>query len=139
MRFFVLAMMQFPEVQRRAQEEIDRVVGTDRLPTFADRPYLPYVEAVLKETLRCAAQYDAAWHGVICVGTRWNPVLPAGVPHRTTDDDVYEGYFIPSGTIVFANQWSVTASRPGMRRTPYLHVCAIEVDVERSEGIPGTR
>jgi len=45
-------MVQFPDVQRKAQEEIDRVIGTDRLPTFADRGSLPYLEAVYLETLR---------------------------------------------------------------------------------------
>jgi cytochrome P450 len=47
--------MQNPEVQRKAQDEIDAVVGTDRLPTFADRSSLPYVEAVYLETLRYTA------------------------------------------------------------------------------------
>lgn len=44
--------MQNPDVQRRAQEEIDRVVGTDRLPSFEDKQDLPYIEAVYKECLR---------------------------------------------------------------------------------------
>lgn len=37
---------------KRAREELDRVVGTDRLPTFTDRPQLPYINALMKETLR---------------------------------------------------------------------------------------
>ena len=41
-----------PHAQKRAQEEIDSLVGADRLPTFADRPDLPYVDACVKETLR---------------------------------------------------------------------------------------
>jgi cytochrome P450 len=41
-----------PEVQKRAQAEIDRVVGSDRLPDFGDRVSMPYIEAVLRETLR---------------------------------------------------------------------------------------
>lgn len=49
---FVLAMVLFPEAQRRAQKEIDAVVGSNRLPEFSDRPSLPFVEAVLRETLR---------------------------------------------------------------------------------------
>ena len=53
-------MIMYPEVQRKAQEEIDRVIGNDRLPTLADQPNLPYVEAVAKEVLR------------------WNPVAPLG-------------------------------------------------------------
>lgn len=53
-------MMLYPEVQERAWKEIDAVVGTDRLPNFEDRSSLPYVEAVLRETLR------------------WHPVFPLG-------------------------------------------------------------
>lgn len=45
-------MTLYPEVYKRLQEEIDRVVGYGRLPSYSDRPNLPYVEAVLKETLR---------------------------------------------------------------------------------------
>jgi cytochrome P450 len=57
---FALAMVLYPDVQRRAQAEIDSVVGGDRLPTFEDRASLPYVESVLRETLR------------------WHPVGPLG-------------------------------------------------------------
>ncbi len=49
---FVLNMLLNPEIQRKAQAEIDAVVGSDRLPTFADRKDLPYLENVLQETLR---------------------------------------------------------------------------------------
>lgn len=49
---FVLAMTLHPDVQKRAHEEIDRVVGPGRLPTFADRSSLPYIECILKESLR---------------------------------------------------------------------------------------
>lgn len=48
----MLAMLQHPEVQKRAHAEIDAVIGTNRLPDFDDRPSLPYVEAILMETLR---------------------------------------------------------------------------------------
>jgi cytochrome P450 len=58
---FALAMVLHPDVQRRAQAEIDSVVGEDRLPTFEDRASLPYVESVLRETLR------------------WHPILPIGI------------------------------------------------------------
>ncbi|KAG2107437.1 cytochrome P450 [Suillus discolor] len=75
---FVLAMMLYPDVQKRAQEEIEAVIG-DQLPTFQDRPSLPYVEAVLRETLR------------------WHPVFPLGLPHYTTDSDVYNDHYIPKG------------------------------------------
>ncbi len=48
----VLAMLKYPEVQRCAQEEIDRVVGNDRLPSFEDRDQLPYIDALCLEVLR---------------------------------------------------------------------------------------
>jgi cytochrome P450 len=72
-------MAMHPEFQTKAQEEIDSVIGTHRLPEFEDRPLLPYVEAVYREVMR------------------WKPVLPLGLPHATTEDDVYDGYFIPKG------------------------------------------
>ena len=58
---FFMAMAMYPEVQVKAQAELDAVVGRERLPTFSDKPHLPYVESVLKEVLR------------------WNPVLPLGM------------------------------------------------------------
>ncbi|KAF8634134.1 hypothetical protein AX15_001065 [Amanita polypyramis BW_CC] len=87
---FFLAMALHPNEQKRAQEEIDRVVGTDRLPNLVDRASLPYVEALLRETLR------------------WRLVFPLGVPHSTVNDDVYKGFYIPKGTIVIPNVWAFT-------------------------------
>ena len=78
-----------PEVMNKAQEELDRVVGKDRLPDFSDGNNLPYINAVVKELLR------------------WNPPLPFGVPNRVTQDDVYRGYFIPAGATVIQNIWAV--------------------------------
>ncbi|THH18493.1 hypothetical protein EW146_g2521 [Bondarzewia mesenterica] len=86
---FFIAMCMFPDVQKRAQEELDRVVGPDRLPEFGDREHLPYICAVVKET------------------TRWIPVASMGVPHCSTADDVYNGYFIPKGSIVMGNAWAI--------------------------------
>ncbi|OGM40177.1 O-methylsterigmatocystin oxidoreductase [Aspergillus bombycis] len=74
---FFLAMALYPDVQRKAQEEIDRVIGPNKLPTFDDREKLPYIEAVVKETLR------------------WHPVGPMGIPHLVTEDDVYEAISSP--------------------------------------------
>ncbi|KAI6095101.1 cytochrome P450 [Pisolithus croceorrhizus] len=87
---FLLAMVLYPDVQKKAQEEIDRVVGTDRLPDFDDRPNLPYIEAVTLETLR------------------WLPVVPLGIPHMTTTDDVYKGMHIPRGATIVPNVWAMT-------------------------------
>ena len=49
---FYLAMVLYPEILKKAQDEIDRVIGPDTLPTFNDRERLPYVDAIVKETLR---------------------------------------------------------------------------------------
>ncbi|KAJ7781604.1 cytochrome P450 [Mycena metata] len=87
---FFLAMTLNPAVQAKAQREIDAVVGGDRLPTFADRDDLPYVDALVKEVLR------------------WHCVVPTGVPHRAMRDDVYDGYFIPKGALVLTNIHRIT-------------------------------
>jgi len=87
MDWWTLAMLAYPETQARAQAELDAVVGRARLPTFADLPLLPYTHAMVKEVLR------------------WKPPSPLGLPHRTTEDDWYEGMFIPKGTICIANVW----------------------------------
>jgi cytochrome P450 len=76
---FILAMTLHGDVQEKAQAEIDRVVGSDRLPTFEDRRSLPYVEAVYREVLR------------------WRPVTPLSFAHCTSADDVYKGFYIPKG------------------------------------------
>ncbi|OAX32334.1 cytochrome P450 [Rhizopogon vinicolor AM-OR11-026] len=87
---FLLAMVLNPEVQAKAQAEIDRVVGKDRLPDFNDRPALPYMDALLRETFR------------------WQPVFPIGLPHSTTTSDIYKGYFIPKDVVVIINTWAMT-------------------------------
>jgi len=84
-----LAMVLYPEVQKKAQEEIDAVMGPSRLPDFHDRPSLPYINAIVKESMR------------------WHLVLPLGVPHMSTNDDEYNGYYIPKGTIMIVNAWSM--------------------------------
>ncbi|KAH9058061.1 cytochrome P450 [Lactarius vividus] len=73
--------------QKRAQAELDAVVGRSRTPTFADLQHLPFICAMVKETLR------------------WRPVGPVDVPHCSMEDDWYNGMFIPKGTIVMANVW----------------------------------
>ncbi|KAL6299078.1 cytochrome P450 [Sparassis latifolia] len=82
---FVYAMLLFPDAQRKAREEIDRVVGSERLPDFSDRADLPYIECVLQEV------------------ARWHPVFPLGIAHRTIQDDIYDGMFIPKGSLVIPN------------------------------------
>ena len=79
-----LAMALYPEVQKKAQEELDRVVGPNRLPDFSDYDDLVYIQAVTLEAMR------------------WMVVVPLGVSHRVIADDEYMGYFIPKGTVVVA-------------------------------------
>lgn len=86
-KVFLLAMTLYPEVQVKAQDEIDRVLGPCRLPTVADRSRLPYIDAVVKEVLR------------------WHPVGPMGVPHTSTEDDTWGEYFIPKGSMLMPNIW----------------------------------
>ncbi|KAH9478040.1 Cytochrome P450 monooxygenase 98 [Psilocybe cubensis] len=85
---FFVAMLCFPEVQKKAQQEIDRVLQ-GRLPEFSDEADLPYLSALVKETLR------------------WEPSTPIGVPHYSSEDDVYNGYHIPKGSLVIGNAWAM--------------------------------
>ena len=80
-------MVAHPEFQRRAQTELDAVVGRSRVPTFSDISSLPYLQAMVKEVLR------------------WRPPLPFAIPHSTTEDDWYDGMFIPKGTTCLPNLW----------------------------------
>ena len=82
-------MAAHPEVQKRAQAELDAVVGPNRLPEFEDQDSLPYICALTKELLR------------------WRTVVPLSIPHRSMQDDEYRGYLIPKGSLVFSNLWSV--------------------------------
>ncbi|KDQ22430.1 hypothetical protein PLEOSDRAFT_1019918, partial [Pleurotus ostreatus PC15] len=84
---FILAMTLFPSVQTRAQAELDEVVGS-QLPTFDDLPNLPYIRAIVTEI----------W--------RWGVSVPLGLPHVLKQDDVYRGYHLKKGTVVWANIWS---------------------------------
>lgn len=84
---FFLAMAMFPDVQRKAQQELDDLLGSRRLPQCHDRDNLPYINALVKEVLR------------------WHPVVPMSVPHASTQDDICEGYFIPKGSSILVNLW----------------------------------
>ncbi|KAM4058927.1 cytochrome p450 [Hirsutella rhossiliensis] len=96
---FLLAMACFPEVQRKAQKEIDDVVGTDRLPCFEDRSKMPYIEGVIKEALR------------------WLPVAPIGTPHTASEDTTCGGYDIPKGAQLMPGIWWFTHD-PQVHRDP---------------------
>ncbi|CAE6509177.1 unnamed protein product, partial [Rhizoctonia solani] len=85
MMWFVLAMAIYPEVQEKAQREIDEIVGSNRLPAFEDRANLPYFERLLTEIVR------------------WHPSAPLGIPHVCTEENEYRGYKIPKGAILIGH------------------------------------
>ncbi|KAF8917611.1 cytochrome P450 [Mucidula mucida] len=97
---FFLLMVLNPEVQKKAQEELDFVLGGDRLPTYNDMDDLPYITALCKEVVR------------------YHPVAPIGIPHFTAEDDIFEGHYIPKGSIVIAIYgWKMTHD-PNVYKNP---------------------
>lgn len=86
----VLTMTLYPEILQKVQQEIDAVVGIERLPEFRDRKKLRYLECVLLEVYR------------------WGPPTHLGVPHSLTQDDNYKGYFLPKGSTVISNIWAIS-------------------------------
>ncbi|KAI0057325.1 cytochrome P450 [Artomyces pyxidatus] len=87
---FLLGMLHFPKIMRKAQAELDSVIGRERMPEFDDRERLPYICAVISETLR------------------WRSVTPlGGTPHAVTEEDEYHGMRIPKGSTVFANFYGI--------------------------------
>ncbi|XP_074142715.1 cytochrome P450 1B1 isoform X2 [Sminthopsis crassicaudata] len=89
LQWLLILFIRYPEVQAQVQEELDRVVGRDRLPCLDDQPHLPYVMAFLYEAMR------------------FTSFVPVTIPHATTVDTSIMGYHIPKDTVVFINQWSV--------------------------------
>lgn len=81
-QFFVAAMGVFPEVQRKAQAELDNVIGPSRLPDMDDYDSLPYIRSVALESMR------------------WMPVVPFGLSHMVIADDEYKGHRIPKGSVI---------------------------------------
>ncbi|KAE8339945.1 hypothetical protein BDV24DRAFT_134773 [Aspergillus arachidicola] len=92
LRLFIMACVLHPEAVKAAQDELDRVVGSDRLPTLNDLSHLPYVEAFVKEVLR------------------WRPLVLAAT-HSVTQDDDYRGYRIPRHAVILSNQWAMDMDR----------------------------
>jgi len=99
-------MQEYPEIQAKAQAELDAVVGRDRLPSFDDRANLPYINALCKELLRFNPPVPGG------ASTSYYPrIIQAlissrlGVPHQSTADDIHDGYFIPNGTVIVTSVW----------------------------------
>jgi hypothetical protein len=103
---YFLAMVTYPEVQSRAQAELDHVIGHERFADVSDKAHLPYLEAVIRECFR--------WLPVTPLGKMYLCYFPrqkissnVGAGHVTTQDDEYRGYYIPKGTITLPFQWFV--------------------------------
>ncbi|KAI0682494.1 cytochrome P450 [Cytidiella melzeri] len=95
---FVLAMALYPEIMRRAQADIDALVGRDRMPNFGDWEHLSYIHAIVKRALR------------------WKTVVPIGVPHRNTEifctifrlpSSYYSPHFRTIGSTTIPNIWGM--------------------------------
>ncbi|KAF9269296.1 cytochrome P450, partial [Marasmius fiardii PR-910] len=85
----VLFITAFPDVQQKAQREMDAVVGLDRLPSLDDIADLPYIRALIKET------------------HRFHPVAPLLIPHSSLATEEYHGYIIPKDTTIFVNMYGI--------------------------------
>ena len=86
---FVHAMIKFPHTQKKAQREIDSIIGEDRSPLWNDYASLPHIAMIVKETMR------------------WRPVTPLAFPHAVTEDDTIDGMTIPKGSAIILNVWAL--------------------------------
>ncbi|KAK4465763.1 cytochrome P450 [Cladorrhinum samala] len=86
---FINAVTKWPEVLKKAQEEIDRVVGAERTPTWEDYESLPYIAACVKEC------------------HRWRPASPLAFPHSLAEDDWADGMYLPKGSDIFINAFGI--------------------------------
>ncbi|EIM80810.1 cytochrome P450 [Stereum hirsutum FP-91666 SS1] len=88
-RSCILMLVAHPEAQERAHQEIESVVGHDRLPTRDDWDSLPYCQALVKEVLR------------------FRPPVPLGVPRSMRQAETCNGFLIPRGSTVIINQYGI--------------------------------
>ena len=86
---FIHALTKWPQIQQKAQQQIDEIVGEDRSPTWQDYEKLPYVAACVKEAMR------------------WRPVVPLGFPHVLAEDDTVDGMLLPKGSQIFMNAFGM--------------------------------
>ncbi|XP_075059830.1 cytochrome P450 1B1 [Mixophyes fleayi] len=89
LQWLIFFLIRYPEVQKKMQFEVDKVIGRDRLPCVDDQSNLPYITAFLYELMR------------------FSSFVPVTIPHATTRDTTLMGYNISKDTVVFVNQWSV--------------------------------
>ncbi|KAF9072162.1 cytochrome P450 [Rhodocollybia butyracea] len=86
----ILGLVLNPDVLRKGQTAVDAAIGkSTRLPNFDDEGKIPYVDALIME------------------GLRWRPIVPLGLPHYTTEEDMYRGYYVPANAIIIGNTWAI--------------------------------
>ena len=94
-----------PDILRKAQGSVDCVCG-DRLPGFGDFDSLPYVHALVMECLRWYPVASLSEFPKLSYHSRWFTYFDhKDPPHTCTQDDVYNGYYVPKGSIMIANIW----------------------------------
>ncbi|GJU12837.1 cytochrome P450 81E8-like protein [Tanacetum coccineum] len=114
MEWALSLLLNNPQVLKKAQNEIDKVIGNDRFVDESDLVNLPYLQCIINETFR------------LC------PPGPLLVPHESSEDCVVGGYNIPRGTMLLVNQWAI-------HHDPKLWTDTEMFKPERFEGIEGTR
>ncbi|KAJ0795311.1 putative isoflavone 2'-hydroxylase [Helianthus annuus] len=114
MEWSLSLLLNHPQVLRKAQNEIDRKIGNDRLVEESDIVDLPYLRGILNETLRLY------------------PTVPLLVPHESSRDCIIEGYNVPRGTMLLVNQWAI-------HHDPKLWTDPERFNPERFEELGGTR
>lgn len=107
MQSFCLAMCHYPQYQAILHEEIDRVVG-DRMPLLSDMPDMPVLRAFIRETMRWRPPVPTGNIILSSAVPVYSLTEDAGIPHESVKDDIYEGYFIPAGSIMHPLEWSIS-------------------------------
>ncbi|KAF5817584.1 putative oxidoreductase [Helianthus annuus] len=114
MEWVMSLLLNHPQVLKKAQNEIDTVIGNNRLVDESDIPNLPYLRCIINETLRLY------------------PAGPLLVPHEASSDCVVGGYNVPRGTMLIVNQWAI-------HHDPKVWDEPETFNPERFEGLEGTR
>jgi len=105
MQIFFFRMQENIEIQKQAQKELDTIIGRGKLPGFADKANLPYIDALSKELLR---HIPAAPTGISSISSReicltQSDASTTGFPHKSTSSDNHDGFFLPKGAVLVAS------------------------------------